>query len=70
MPVILETEDCHQWLNEDSRGPDLRSLMLWLEFPDLCLLAISAAVSQSGNDSPKMVTDYSATAAPIEERLL
>lgn len=65
-----EPVERRQWLNEDSRSPGLRSLILSLECPDLTLRTVSNAVNQSGSDNPELMADCSATTAPIEERLL
>ena len=70
MPVILQPEDWPQWLNDDSRSPDLRALMLPREWPDLALRSVSNAVNRAGNEGPALVAEGSASTTQMQGRLL
>ena len=65
MPVILESEDWEQWLHDDSCSPDLRTLLLPREWPDLALRYVSNSVNRAGNDGPRLVAAIDATIVPL-----
>ncbi len=55
MPVILEPEDYHQWLHDDSHSPELRALMLPRDWPDMTHRPVSTAVNRATNDGPELI---------------